>query len=119
MTIYLNSRCCERGNYAREMPGWRVEAVSSEPDGHPRHHHDHHPRQAMSEPHTSWCACHRELVELTAQSFQVMILSVAERPERSTTVIKLFVVSTYVALTHSIEPMVSRFQAIGLSVGSG
>ena len=53
------------------------------------------------------------------QSFQVMILSVAERPERSITVIKLLVVSREVVLTHSAEPMVSRFQAIGLSVGSG
>jgi len=56
---------------------------------------------------------------LTTQSFQVMISSVAERPERLTTVIKLLVVSTCVALTHSIEPMVSRFQAMGWSVGSG
>jgi hypothetical protein len=56
---------------------------------------------------------------LTAQSFQVMIWSVAERPERLTTVIKLLVVSSYVALTHSIEPMVSRFQAMGWSAGSG
>ena len=56
---------------------------------------------------------------LFAQSFQVMILSVAERPERSTTVIKLVVVSTYVVLTHSIEPIVSRPQAIGLPASPG
>jgi len=36
VTIYLNSRgACERGNYAREMPGWHVEAVSGGPDGQP------------------------------------------------------------------------------------
>ena len=30
LTIYPNGRVeCERGNYAREMPGWKVEAVSS------------------------------------------------------------------------------------------
>ena len=33
--------------------------------------------------------------------------------------IRLLVVSKSVALTHNIEPMVSRFQAIGFSVGSG
>ena len=30
LTIYPNGRGkCERGNYAREMPGWKVEAISS------------------------------------------------------------------------------------------
>jgi hypothetical protein len=48
-----------------------------------------------------------------------MIWSVAERSERSTTVIKLLVVSEFVVLTHSIEPIGSRFQAIGLDVVSG
>jgi Domain of unknown function (DUF222) len=34
LTIYPNGRGeCERGNYAREMPGWEVEAVSSGLDG--------------------------------------------------------------------------------------
>jgi hypothetical protein len=34
LTIYPNGRDeCERGNYAREMPGWDVEAVSSGLDG--------------------------------------------------------------------------------------
>ena len=34
LTIYPNGRGeCERGNYAREMPGWDVEAVSSGLDG--------------------------------------------------------------------------------------
>jgi len=34
LTIYPNGRGeCERGNYAREMPGWKVEAVSSGLDG--------------------------------------------------------------------------------------
>jgi hypothetical protein len=34
LTIYPNGRGeCERGNYAREMPGWNVEAVSSGLDG--------------------------------------------------------------------------------------
>ena len=34
LTIYPNGRGeCERGNYAREMPGWTVEAVSSGLDG--------------------------------------------------------------------------------------
>jgi hypothetical protein len=60
-----------------------------------------------------------EPVPDSSQSFHVVILSVAERPERSTTVIRLLVVSAYAVLTHSIEPMASRFQAIGLSVRSG
>jgi uncharacterized protein DUF222 len=35
LTIYPNGRGeCERGNYAREMPGWKVQAVSSGLDGH-------------------------------------------------------------------------------------
>ena len=34
LTIYPNGRGeCERGNYAREMPGWKVEAVSGGLDG--------------------------------------------------------------------------------------
>jgi uncharacterized protein DUF222 len=34
LTIYPNGRGeCERGNYAREMPGWKVQAVSSGLDG--------------------------------------------------------------------------------------
>jgi hypothetical protein len=34
LTIYPNGRGeCERGNYAREMPGWKVEAISSGLDG--------------------------------------------------------------------------------------
>jgi Domain of unknown function (DUF222) len=34
LTIYPNGRGeCERGNYAREMPGWTVEAISSGLDG--------------------------------------------------------------------------------------
>jgi hypothetical protein len=34
LTIYPNGRgACERGNYARETPGWKVEAVSSGLDG--------------------------------------------------------------------------------------
>jgi len=34
LTIYPNGRGdCERDNYAREMPGWTVEAVSSGLDG--------------------------------------------------------------------------------------
>jgi hypothetical protein len=37
LTIYPNGRGeCERGNYAREMPGWKVEAVTSGLDG--QHH---------------------------------------------------------------------------------
>jgi hypothetical protein len=72
------------------------------------HDQDHHPTR----PHLSESRA-------VVQSFQVMIWSVAERPERSTTVIKLFVVSTEVVLTHSDEPMVNRSQAIGLSTGSG
>jgi hypothetical protein len=37
LTIYPNGRGeCERGNYAREMPGWKVEAVTSGFDG--QHH---------------------------------------------------------------------------------
>jgi hypothetical protein len=48
-----------------------------------------------------------------------MIWRVAERPERSTTVIMLVVVPNSVDRTHSIEPMVIRFQGIGLSVGAG
>jgi hypothetical protein len=36
LTIYLNGRgACERGNYVREMPGWKLEAVSSGLDGQP------------------------------------------------------------------------------------
>jgi hypothetical protein len=78
------------------------------PIRHIDHIQDHHPnRPHLSKPRA------------VAQSFQVMIRSVAERPERSTTVIKLFVVSMEVVLTHSDEPMVNRFQAIGLSAGSG
>jgi hypothetical protein len=53
------------------------------------------------------------------QSSQVMIWRVAERPERSRTVIKLLVVSKYEVLTHSIEPAFSRFQGIDSPVGSG
>jgi Domain of unknown function (DUF222) len=34
LTIYPNGRGeCERGNYVREMPGWKVEAISSGLDG--------------------------------------------------------------------------------------
>jgi hypothetical protein len=34
LTVYPNGRGeCERGNYAREMPGWKVEAVTSGLDG--------------------------------------------------------------------------------------
>ena len=34
LTIYPNGRGeCERGNYAREMPGWKVEAVANGLDG--------------------------------------------------------------------------------------
>jgi hypothetical protein len=34
LTIYPNGRgACERGNYFREMPGWKVEALSSGLDG--------------------------------------------------------------------------------------
>jgi hypothetical protein len=34
LTIYPNGRgACERGNYAREMPGWKVETVSGGLDG--------------------------------------------------------------------------------------
>jgi hypothetical protein len=34
LTIFLNGRGeCERGNYAREMPGWHVEDVSSGLEG--------------------------------------------------------------------------------------
>jgi hypothetical protein len=47
-----------------------------------------------------------------------MILSVAERPERSTTVIKLFVGSEAVVFTHSIVPTVSRLQGIGFPAPS-
>jgi hypothetical protein len=37
LTIYPNGRGeCERGNYTREMPGWKVEAVTSGLDG--QHH---------------------------------------------------------------------------------
>lgn len=37
LTIYPNGRgACERGNYAREMPGWTIETVSSGLDG--QHH---------------------------------------------------------------------------------
>ena len=36
LTIYPNGRGeCERGNYAREMPGWKVEAISSGLEGQP------------------------------------------------------------------------------------
>lgn len=36
LTIYLNGRgACERGNYVREMPGWKLDAVSSGLDGQP------------------------------------------------------------------------------------
>ena len=36
LTISLNGRgACERGNYVREMPGWKLEAVSSGLDGQP------------------------------------------------------------------------------------
>ena len=36
LTIYPNGRGeCERGNYAREMPGWNLEAGSSGLDGQP------------------------------------------------------------------------------------
>jgi len=36
LTIFPNGRGeCERGNYAREMPGWKVEAVCSGLDGRP------------------------------------------------------------------------------------
>jgi hypothetical protein len=36
LTVYPNGRGeCERGNYAREMPGWKVEAVCSGLDGRP------------------------------------------------------------------------------------
>jgi hypothetical protein len=36
LTIFPNGRGeCERGNYAREMPGWNVEAGSSGLDGQP------------------------------------------------------------------------------------
>ena len=36
LTIYPNGRGeCERGNYAREMPGWKVEQLSSGLDGQP------------------------------------------------------------------------------------
>lgn len=34
LTIYLNGRGeCERGNYVREMPGWKIEPISSGLDG--------------------------------------------------------------------------------------
>ena len=37
LTIYLNGRgSCERGNYVREMPDWKIEPISSGLDG-PRH----------------------------------------------------------------------------------
>jgi hypothetical protein len=37
LTIYPNGRgTCERGNYAREMPGWNIDAASSGLDG--QHH---------------------------------------------------------------------------------
>jgi hypothetical protein len=37
LTVYPNGRGeCERGNYAREMPGWKVEVVTTGFDG--RHH---------------------------------------------------------------------------------
>jgi hypothetical protein len=37
LTIHPNGRgTCERGNHAREMPGWNVEAITSGLDGH--HH---------------------------------------------------------------------------------
>jgi hypothetical protein len=36
LTLYPNGRGeCERGNYAREMPGWKVEVVSTGLDGQP------------------------------------------------------------------------------------
>ena len=36
LTIYPNGRgTCERGNYAREMPGWKVETISSGLAGQP------------------------------------------------------------------------------------
>jgi hypothetical protein len=36
LTIYSNGRGeCERGNYVREMPGWKVESISSGLDGQP------------------------------------------------------------------------------------
>jgi hypothetical protein len=36
LTIFPNGRGeCERGNYAREMPGWNVEAGSTGLDGQP------------------------------------------------------------------------------------
>jgi hypothetical protein len=36
LTVYPNGRGeCERGNYAREMPGWKVEQLSSGLDGQP------------------------------------------------------------------------------------
>ncbi len=36
LTIYPNGRGeCERGNYAREMPGWKVEVLSGGLDGQP------------------------------------------------------------------------------------
>jgi Domain of unknown function (DUF222) len=36
LTIYSNGRGeCERGNYVREMPGWKVESLSSGLDGQP------------------------------------------------------------------------------------
>lgn len=37
LTVYPNGRGeCERGYYAREMPGWKVEVVTTGLDG--RHH---------------------------------------------------------------------------------
>ena len=36
LTIYPNGRGeCERGNHAREMPGWHVETITSGLDGQP------------------------------------------------------------------------------------
>jgi hypothetical protein len=36
LTIYPNGRgACERGNYAREMPGWKIDTGSSGLDGQP------------------------------------------------------------------------------------
>jgi hypothetical protein len=36
LTVYPNGRGeCERGNYVREMPGWKVESISSGLDGQP------------------------------------------------------------------------------------
>ena len=36
LTIYPNGRGeCERGNYAREVPGWEVRVVSCGLDGQP------------------------------------------------------------------------------------